>query len=182
MRTLKYAILGLINRAPITGYDLSKEFEKGLVNFWYAKHSQIYPELKKLVDEGLIQFEIQITGEVLEKKIYSITEAGRKDLMQWILLDEALEPTPKDIFKLRLYFSENMTLEQLKEQLENQYKKKNEKYTILKKNLSYYQCIPPIGSAEFGDYMVLSSANFREEAYLRWLKSCLQQLEKQTLE
>ena len=39
MRTLKYAILGLINRNPLTGYDITKEFNSGLVEFWYAKHS-----------------------------------------------------------------------------------------------------------------------------------------------
>ena len=43
MRTLKYAILGLINRKPITGYDITKEFNNSLVNFWYAKHRQNYP-------------------------------------------------------------------------------------------------------------------------------------------
>ncbi|MCX8179105.1 MAG: PadR family transcriptional regulator, partial [Candidatus Aenigmarchaeota archaeon] len=42
MRTLKYAILGLLNRKPMTGYDLSKEFSYQLGNFWSANHSQIY--------------------------------------------------------------------------------------------------------------------------------------------
>ena len=46
MGTLKYAILGLLNRKSMTGYDLSKEFETTLFEFWNAKHSQIYPELK----------------------------------------------------------------------------------------------------------------------------------------
>ncbi|NYC48370.1 DNA-binding PadR family transcriptional regulator [Clostridium beijerinckii] len=69
MRTLKYAILGLINRNPLTGYDITKEFNSGLVEFWYAKHSQIYPELKKLTAEGLISYETVIQGEKLEKKV-----------------------------------------------------------------------------------------------------------------
>lgn len=46
MRTLKYAILGLLNKEPMTGYDIGKEFSKDLGEFWTAKHSQIYPELK----------------------------------------------------------------------------------------------------------------------------------------
>ena len=45
MRTLKYAILGLLMRSPVTGYDIAKEFGDGLGCFWSAKHSQIYPEL-----------------------------------------------------------------------------------------------------------------------------------------
>ena len=52
MGTLRYAILGLLNRKAMTGYDLSKEFQTSLAEFWHAKHSQIYPELKTLAGAG----------------------------------------------------------------------------------------------------------------------------------
>ena len=94
MRTLKYAILGLINRETMTGYDLMKVFNMELVNFWYAKHSQIYPELKKLTDEGMITFETLPEGDKLRKKIYSITEKGKQDFQNWLLQQDLLEPTP----------------------------------------------------------------------------------------
>ena len=55
MRTLKYAILGLLNQKKMTGYDLMKQFESALCEFWSAKHSQIYPELKKLTEEALLR-------------------------------------------------------------------------------------------------------------------------------
>ena len=48
MRVLKYAILGLLNQKSMSGYELSSEFESALNEFWNAKHSQIYPELRKL--------------------------------------------------------------------------------------------------------------------------------------
>ena len=48
MRTLKYAILGMLSRRELTGYDMMKEFDRGLANFWYASHSQLYPELNRL--------------------------------------------------------------------------------------------------------------------------------------
>ena len=89
MGTLKYAILGLLNRKSMTGYDLSKEFETTLFEFWNAKHSQIYPELKSLSEKGLVQYEVEITGNVLEKKVYSITEKGREDFYEW---EESLNP------------------------------------------------------------------------------------------
>ena len=60
MGTLKYAILGLLNRKNMTGYDLSKEFETTLFEFWNAKHSQIYPELKSLSENGLVRYEVEI--------------------------------------------------------------------------------------------------------------------------
>lgn len=81
MRTLKYAILGLINREPMTGYDITREFNSNnLANFWYAKHSQVYPELGRLMDEKLVTCEVVIQGEKLEKKLYSITPDGRAQL------------------------------------------------------------------------------------------------------
>lgn len=43
MRTLKYAILGMLAQKPMTGYDLMQEFESTLNEFWSANHSQIYP-------------------------------------------------------------------------------------------------------------------------------------------
>lgn len=41
MRNLKYAILGLLDRKSMTGYDISKEFGRALAEFWSADHSQI---------------------------------------------------------------------------------------------------------------------------------------------
>lgn len=78
MRTLKYAILGLLNKEPMTGYDIGKEFSKDLGEFWTAKHSQIYPELKKLLNEGLIVYEIQISGEILEKNCIRLRRMAKK--------------------------------------------------------------------------------------------------------
>ena len=72
MGVLKYAILGLLNQKNMTGYDITKEFEETLCEFWSAKHSQIYPELKSLNEQGMVEYKIEISGTVLEKKLYSI--------------------------------------------------------------------------------------------------------------
>lgn len=104
MRTLKYAILGLLNQRDMSGYELMKQFESGLNEFWSAKHSQIYPELAKLTEEGSVAYQVQISGSVLQKKVYSITEAGRKDFLDWLKKDVVMEPTPKEVFRLKLFF------------------------------------------------------------------------------
>ena len=65
MRNLKYAILGLVNRKPMTGYDIKKAFEdRALTSFWHAEHSQIYPELKKLVNEGMIRYDTSVNLQI----------------------------------------------------------------------------------------------------------------------
>ena len=174
MRTLKYAILGLLNRNPMTGYDIGKEFNFQLAEFWSAKHSQIYPELKKLVDEKLIVFDIEISGDVLEKKVYTITEKGKKDFLKWLKKDEPMEPTPKNIFRLRMYFSNNLDLDTRLELLEHQLFQHQERISFLHSQMERYGKVPPIDSNEYGDYIVLDGAILREECTIKWITHCIE--------
>lgn len=180
MRTLKYAILGLINRKPITGYDITKQFNSGLVEFWYAKHSQIYPELKKLTEEGLISYEIVIQGEKLEKKLYTITEKGRECFVRWLEKDEPLEPTPKDIFRLKAYFCDEMNKNTLLKNFQSALTKHEGRILYLEasmKELSKKNDINKVSSPEFGDYIVLKGAIMREKTYVEWLLDCIDKIE-----
>lgn len=177
MRTLKYAILGLINRKPFTGYELAKEFNEELVHFWYAKHSQIYPELKKLTEEGLISFETVIQGEKLEKKLYTITMSGRREFQNWLKKEDPLEPTPKDIFRLKVYFADGMTKEQLLKHFKSQLRKRMKKLAFLKAMMERKKDISNVVSAEFGDFACLYGGLLRENAYVEWLRYCIKKFE-----
>ena len=174
MRTLKYAILGLMMQSPVTGYDIAKAFGPGLGSFWSAKHSQIYPELKRLTEEGLIRYSVVTQGERLEKKVDGITDVGKAGFMQWLLQDPPLDPTPKDVFRLRSYYSQWLAEEEYLQLLQKQIEKRMRKYGYLKERLDRYKNIDPItltGAAR-GDYMVLSGAVMREQNYLDWLYQC----------
>ncbi|MDS0524796.1 PadR family transcriptional regulator [Clostridium sp. SHJSY1] len=177
MRTLKYAILGLVNRKPLTGYDITKEFNEGLVNFWYAKHSQIYPELRKLTDEGLISYETVIQGEKLEKKLYNITKEGKSALKNWLSKDEPLEPTPKDIFRLKAYFCDEIDRKTVLNLFFSQLEKRKEKLQILEQYIINLSDIDEISSPKFGDYIVLKGAILREKSYIEWLEFCINKIE-----
>ena len=183
MRLLKYAILGLINRGAMTGYDLMKVFNRELVNFWYAKHSQIYPELKKLTEEGLITYETVLQGEKMEKKLYSITEAGKKDFLNWLKKQNVLEPTPKDIFRLKAYFLESLSKEEILEQFEYQLKQRQEKLKKLETTMldhPFAESVVNVFSPEYGDYIVLKGAIMREQAHVGWLLDCIREIESST--
>lgn len=173
MRTLKYAILGLVSQKPMTGYDIYKAFDGPLGNFWSAKHSQIYPELKKLTDEKLLNYDIAITGEVLQKKVYSITQAGIEELDHWLASDEPIAPTAKDVFRLRMYFCERMDHRIVHELLLSQLKQHQKKLEYLQASKDERYPTMAIDEAHLGDFLVLSGAISRENAYIEWLKSCL---------
>src|SRR5215469_6282498 len=50
--TLGYALLTLLAREPLSGYDLAQRMKRPLGFFWQAQHSQIYPELAGLEEHG----------------------------------------------------------------------------------------------------------------------------------
>ncbi|MDT5303824.1 MAG: hypothetical protein QOG79_7248 [Mycobacterium sp.] len=79
--SLRIAALGLLAQEPGSGYDLLKHFEKSMANVWPATQSQLYGELNKLADAGLIEVsDIGPRG----RKEYRITEAGRAELRRWV--------------------------------------------------------------------------------------------------
>lgn len=175
MRTLKYAILGLLMQSPMTGYDISKAFGVGLGSFWSAKHSQIYPELKRLAEEGLIRYSTVIQGEKLEKKLYEITPSGKQDFLAWLDQDQPLDPTPKDVFRLRSYYSQWLSEEAYLELLQKQIEKRRVKLDFLSNSLqaSYGGADPrTLTGAARGDYLVLLGAVMRERTYMDWLLRC----------
>ncbi len=51
--SLGFGILGFLNYAPMSGYDLAKAFESSLQFFWHAQKNYIYLELKKLEQKGI---------------------------------------------------------------------------------------------------------------------------------
>ena len=175
MRNLKFAILGLVNREPMTGYDIKKAFEdRALTNFWHAEHSQIYPELAKLVKEGSLEVSTVIQGQKMEKKLYTITESGRAEFNNWLSDDVEIERTYKDIFRLRTFFSDSLEQEQFLELLKSQRKQhiaRRDYLAHIKETV--FQEIPAIGTPLLGDYMVLDGAVSRETDYVKWLERCI---------
>ena len=79
--SLRIAALGLLAQEPGSGYDLLKQFEQSMANVWPATQSQLYGELNKLANAGLI--EVSDIGP-RSRKEYRITEAGRAELQRWV--------------------------------------------------------------------------------------------------
>lgn len=79
--SLRYALLDLLAGDPMSGYDLTGVFAVSLANVWPAQHSQIYPELARLVRDGLI---VQTGDGPRGRKVYSVTPAGVAALTTWL--------------------------------------------------------------------------------------------------
>jgi DNA-binding PadR family transcriptional regulator len=104
-------ILGMIALGRQTGYDIKQFVDKSTRHFWAASYGQIYPELRRLDEDGLIRGQSEPTGG-RARTVYELTDAGKAALKDW------LEPEPDAIFEVRdeamlkLFFSDMGTPEQ----------------------------------------------------------------------
>lgn len=85
--TLRYALLGVLEARPMTGYELAQFFDESTSWVWSAPHSNIYPQLRKMEEEGLLTSHTEIRGERLERTVYSISDRGIAELRTWVSSD-----------------------------------------------------------------------------------------------
>jgi PadR family transcriptional regulator, regulatory protein AphA len=78
---LRYALIGLLAWRPSSGYELTKRFAVSMAHVWPVSHSQIYPELARLVADGLIE---QTEEGPRGRKTYAATPAGVAALREWM--------------------------------------------------------------------------------------------------
>ena len=82
--SLRFALLALLRVGPLSGYELQKQFSVSVGHVWHAPDSQIYPELRKMEAEGLIEGEEQQRGQRGVRKVYHITDAGEHAFLAWM--------------------------------------------------------------------------------------------------
>lgn len=167
---LQYTILGLLNNHSLTGYEIYKSFSEVIGEIWNAKHSQIYNELKKLLQsEHIYISNIDETSKVT-KKIYSITDLGRTTLFHWIANAEEDESN-KDPFAIKVYFFDSLE-DESKHQLLTQ--KKIEKEEKLMHLQAIYNQLD--AKSDLQHILILKKALLREQSYIDWLDFCLAEI------
>lgn len=82
--SLRYALLAILRVGPLSGYDLQKQFSQSVGHVWHAPDSQIYPELRRMEEAGLVEGEDQLRGERGRRRVYHVTEAGDRAFVEWM--------------------------------------------------------------------------------------------------
>ncbi|MDN3351528.1 PadR family transcriptional regulator [Actinomadura sp. DC4] len=98
--TLRHALLGLLTERSASGYDLLKLFNTSLANVWPATQSQIYTELNRLAEAGLITV---VAEGPRGRKQYALTDEGRAELRHWLTETEP-QPVRRSEILLRVFF------------------------------------------------------------------------------
>ncbi|MFI6907910.1 PadR family transcriptional regulator [Nonomuraea sp. NPDC050394] len=114
--SLRHGVLGLLSEGPASGYDLLKLFDASLSNVWPATQSQLYTELGKLAEAGLVS--VSAEGP-RGRKEYAVTEEGLAELRRWITDVEPAGTIRSDML-LRVFFLAQVDPEQARAYIRRQ--------------------------------------------------------------
>ncbi len=131
---LAEAILVCLTDRPMSGYDLAKTFDASIGFFWRASHQQVYRELARLRERGLVESrEIEQKGKP-NRIIHTITKTGKEFIQAWSVKPCRM-PSVKDELLVKLYALDDVDMPALREQLEvrvDQHKAKMDAYLRIK--------------------------------------------------
>lgn len=121
---VRYAILGLIAARPkgIHGYRLKEEIEAvASRDFWAINFGSLYRILDALDHDGHIEASFGEVGSRITRRVYRITEKGKKTLDDWLLQPPGEAPRPlRDELALKLLFTGRERLDVLAGQIRRQ--------------------------------------------------------------
>ncbi len=99
-------ILGTIALGRRTGYDIKAFIDTTARYFWAASYGQLYPELKRLEDQGLVSGRPEPAG-ARARTVYELTDAGTAALRRWLESDDAPSYELRDEGMLKLFLSDS---------------------------------------------------------------------------
>ena len=114
-----WAVLGILSFGrELTGYDI-KNWSDAILHFfyWSPATSQIYTELRRLEDLGLVSSRTVARDEVRDKTIYAITPIGTEPLRSWQATVDAEAPVLKHGVLLRIWLGHLAEPDRLREQI-----------------------------------------------------------------
>lgn len=165
--SIRHFILGLLTREPMSGYDI-KRFLKGLG--WLIdspSFGSLYPTLHALLRDALVTVEVIPQQDKPPRKIYSITNAGRKTLRKWT--DRSgVSGTSLKAFLMRLILAGNLSHDDLIAHLE---RRRTQVAAHLEQTVGAAE-----READMGERLALEYGLAMANAELVWLDSTLTQL------
>jgi DNA-binding PadR family transcriptional regulator len=98
-------ILGMLALGRNTGYDIKQFVDKTTRHFWAASYGQIYPELRRLEEQGLVRGRSEPIGS-RARTVYELTDEGLAALRAWLASDVEPLYELRDEGMLKLFFSD----------------------------------------------------------------------------
>lgn len=173
----QYAVLGILGRGPRSGYDIKKLTDQSTRYFWAENYGNLYPTLKRLEAAGLVTSQRYPQEGKPERKVYTLTEAGRDKLAAW--LEAPTEPSqPRNELLLKLFFGSQAPAEVSRAQLER-FRAQQDARTKTYQEVERWLETTRAGSPDLPfELLTLSYGRLEAEMLKRWSEESLEMLGK----
>lgn len=170
---LAHAILAALIDCPCSGYDLAKQFDGSVGFFWKASHQQIYRELAKLDSHGWISSEPIPQSGRPDKKLYSVTQLGQKQLLEWIAQPSEPTATKEDIL-VKIFAGYCAPREVVLAELQRHRQAHSERLAIYQNiKQQYFQNLQTLPLKEKFQYLTLSCGLGYETSWMAWFDEAI---------
>jgi DNA-binding PadR family transcriptional regulator len=112
-----FAVLGLVSTRErgVHGYQLRNEVRALCDDFWQVNFGKIYGALDALEKSGDVQCQGEVQANRPARKVYRITEKGRRSLDDWLIQPPSTEPSPlRDELAIKLLFLNASDIDQIR--------------------------------------------------------------------
>jgi DNA-binding PadR family transcriptional regulator len=170
------ALLGVLSLAPMSGYTIRAVVEQSIGNFWSESFGQIYPALKRLTAEGMVQKKTERQKGRPDRNVYSLTEKGRDRLQEWLAIP-AVPSVPRNDLLLKLFFGVHVPVSVSRENVQalvREHEAALKRYDGIRKEIAREH--PGDSQAPFW-LMTVSYGRHYSDAMLKWGKETLKELD-----
>ena len=176
---LKHGILGLLNYRQLSGYDIMEVFRDSLNYFWNAQTSQIYRELHGLKQRGWVDKTPVPQSGKPDKNVYSITPAGKEELLRWLYEDAELHTKTPLLMKV-FFLGERSPEENIRyfRNFKEICQKFLESLAPVPQSITHYSSL--IDQKEKAAYwqMTVEYGRRNMQMQIEWAQDCIERLEK----
>jgi len=174
--SLRHALLGFIEMLqPVSGYDLKKWFESSIRFYWPATHTQVYRTLAELADRKLVTTKKIEQTIRPDKKLYSLTDRGKQELVSW--LREPLDlPATRHGLMVQLSFADLLDIGDILSLLSNYASKVSAHLLFLKKDQQKFSQYGRTTRERLLWELILESGLEYYRGELRWTEKAIRRL------
>ena len=166
---LRFVLLGLLSKEPNSGYGIARELRRSLSHVWEARLQQIYAELGRALEHGLVDVRSIDLPNRPAKKVYSLTPAGEELLDGWLVTREDTFAAKDDLI-VKLYCMERIPRDALLRQLSDRRERFSNDIEQLQPRLVQ---MPRTDPARLGELLTLEAALARAQAEVSWCERAL---------
>lgn len=170
LKNFHHFILGLLTQRPMSGYDIKRFLESFGWLVGSPSFGAIYPALHALLQDGLVTVKVLSDENKPPRKIYTITQTGKRALQEWIH-QPLTANTSIRAFTMRLILADHVSTDGLIAHLRQRHAQVADHRAALERMNGDLD-----GEMDTGQRLTLNYGLTIANAELLWLENVLQQL------